>query len=245
MPRRLRPALAALVALTSVGASHRTPNFQVEAPTPEVARQVGAAAERHRKALAVLWLGKEMAPWAETCALQVDITLNGTAGSTTFDFANDRVCVRKIKVRGQLDRVLSSVLPHEIAHTIFAHQVRQPVPRWADEGAAVLAGDLIDHQRFDRQMRRLLQTGQEMSLRRLFACQDFPPYPEQILALYAQGYSVSRFLLEVGDRQTFLGFLARALREGWDNAVRVSYRYQSVDQLEVAWRAWVRKQVPQ
>jgi hypothetical protein len=193
----------------------------------------------------VFWLGKEMAPWREACVLQVEITLSSTGGSTTFDFANGGARVRRIDIRGPLDRVLNSILPHEIAHTVFAHHVRQPVPRWADEGAAVLAGGLADHQRFEKHMRRLLHTGQEMSLRRLFGCREFPPDAEQILALYAQGYSVSCFLLEVRDRRTFLAFLSHALRDGWDSAVRASYRYDNVEQLELAWRAWVRKKAAQ
>ena len=32
-------------------------------------------------------------------------------------------------------RILDSVLPHEITHTIFATHFGQPLPRWADEGA--------------------------------------------------------------------------------------------------------------
>ena len=40
-----------------------------------------------------------------------------------------------------MERMLHSVLPHEMTHTVFAHHFRYPVPRWADEGGSVLSED--------------------------------------------------------------------------------------------------------
>src|SRR4051812_39084013 len=96
MQRRCRPRSRPLALLVCVGAlgsagnaHHRTDNFHVTAPTAALAREVAAAAERHRKELAVLWLGAEMPRWAEPCAIAVDVTLGGAAGSTTFTFHAD------------------------------------------------------------------------------------------------------------------------------------------------------------
>src|SRR4051812_21910485 len=66
--RALRPALSrrvlagVLLALVPAlgGASYKTANFAVEAPTAEAARRVGDHAEACRKAIAVAWLGQEM-----------------------------------------------------------------------------------------------------------------------------------------------------------------------------------------
>ncbi len=51
-----------------------------------------------------------------------------------------------MNIEGPLDRLLSSVLPHEITHTVFAHYFRTPVPRWADEGGSVLSEDDLERQ---------------------------------------------------------------------------------------------------
>ena len=69
--RRLRrPALfTALAALCSVisgadlaqGAGYRTVNFTVDAPTPQLAKEIGDYAEQWRRELAIEWLGKLMA----------------------------------------------------------------------------------------------------------------------------------------------------------------------------------------
>ena len=47
----------------------------------------------------------------------------------------DEVFGWDMKIQGSEERVLDSVLPHEVTHTIFASHFRQPLPRWADEGA--------------------------------------------------------------------------------------------------------------
>jgi len=60
-------------------------------------------------------------------------------------------------------------------------------------------------------------------------------YPADMRCLYAQGHSVSRFLVAAKGRQTFLAFVSDGLRRGWDDAVREQYGYKDVDHLEKAW----------
>src|SRR5262249_40799605 len=93
-------------ALLSLGASHKTKNFRVEAPTPEVAKQIAKAAEKLRKELAVAWLGEELPSWKEPCPVIVILTADYPIGSTSFSFANGRVRSQKIEIHGPLDRLL-------------------------------------------------------------------------------------------------------------------------------------------
>src|SRR5437763_579802 len=109
---------------------HQTANFEVEAPTEEIARTIGEAAEKHRKQLAKAWLGKEMPAWPERCPIKVTITLSKGGGSTAFAFDNGQILSQDMKVHGTLERLVSNVVPHEVMHTILAHHFRQPVPRW-------------------------------------------------------------------------------------------------------------------
>ena len=55
--------LLPLLLLFGLGAKHVTPNFEVEAPTDEIAQKVGAAAEHSRRQLAIEWLGEELPNW--------------------------------------------------------------------------------------------------------------------------------------------------------------------------------------
>ena len=148
--RRATAILAVALAPMLAGASHRTANFTVEAPTPEVARQVADRAEVCRVAVARAWLGKDLPPWPVPCPVRVKITRGEAGGITNFGFAGGRVTDQEISVEGRLDRILASGLPHEVTHTVFAAYFGAPMPRWADEGASLLSEDGLEHRRHDR-----------------------------------------------------------------------------------------------
>ena len=105
----------------------------------------------------------------------------------------DAILSQDMHIEGSLDRLVASVLPHEVTHTVFAYHFRQPVPRWADEGGAVLSEDDPERNRHDQICRQILNTpGRKIPLRRLFSLQD---YPGDVMALYAEGFSVANFLV--------------------------------------------------
>jgi hypothetical protein len=158
--------------------------------------------------------------------------MNGSGGATQFAFDRGQVFGMNMHIEGSLDRLLASVLPHEVTHTVFAHTFRQPVPRWADEGGAVLSEDDIERGRHDQLVRQILNSGRAIPLRTLFNLKD---YPRDVMCLYAEGYSVSNFLVSQSSRPAFLQFIGQGMREGWDRAAQAHYRYRSVEELEQAW----------
>ena len=138
-----RPQLILMLAgvYCSLGATYETTNFEVHAPDARIARQVGRVAEKCRKEIALKWLGRKMPRWQKRCPLEVSIRLEGSGGATTFQFDHGEVLSQSMVVEGTLERILASVVPHEVTHTVLAHYFREPVPRWADEGAACLSED--------------------------------------------------------------------------------------------------------
>jgi hypothetical protein len=240
MASRRLLAFVLAAALSSMGAAYRTTNFVVEAPTPQIAQQIGVAAEQYRKLKASEWLGREMGNWREPCPLKVEVKMSGAGGATSFAFdpqGRAGVLGQKMHIEGSLDRLLASVLPHEVTHTVFAYYFGTPVPRWADEGGAVLSEDDIERNRHDQLVRQILNAGRAMPLRRLFGLKE---YPNDVMTLYAEGYSVTQYLVDRSNRQTFLAFIAAGMSQGWDNASRTYYRYSSVEELEQAWLAHLR-----
>ncbi|HEV2946051.1 MAG TPA: hypothetical protein VGX70_01665 [Gemmataceae bacterium] len=224
--------------LGSLGASYRTVNFQVEAPTPQIAQQVGLYAEKYRQQKALDWLGREMPPWPEPCPIHVTVNMGGAGGATSFAFDRGRVLGQHMNIEGSLDRLLASVLPHEVTHTVFAYYYRMPVPRWADEGGAVLSEDDVERNRHDMICRQILNAGRQIPLRRLFTLRD---YPGDVMCLYAEGFSVVNYLVNNSSRPIFLAFVAHGMNYGWDSAVQTYYRYQSVEELEQAWLGHLRQ----
>jgi hypothetical protein len=237
---KLRHLVFLAVIFPAMAARYQTTNFTVDAPNAQIAQQVGQYAEHYRKEKAVQWLGREMPQWPEPCPLKVTVTMNGSGGATSFAFDRGRILGQNMHIEGSLERLLASVLPHEVTHTVFAHHFRQPVPRWADEGGSVLSEDDIERTRHDSLVRQILNTpGRAIPLRRLFSLKE---YPSDVMCLYAQGYSVTNFLVQSSNRATFLNFVSSGMREGWDRAVQTHYRYQSVEQLEQAWLDHLRQQ---
>jgi hypothetical protein len=225
--------------ILSLGASYPTTNFVVEASSPEVAEKVGKWAEYYRKEKAVQWLGREMPNWPTPCPLKVKVAPSGASGATSFNFSNGGVW-QTMEIEGPLDRLIYSVLPHEVTHTVFAHFFGTPVPRWADEGGAVLSEDEVEKSRHDTMVRQILNAGGAIKLARLFALKDYPRDMRDVGALYAQGYSVSSFLVGLSNRQTFLNFIHMGMQQGWDHAARSYYHFNSVAELEQAWLSHLR-----
>ena len=240
MAKRRQLVLVVAGVFFSIGASYRSPNgnFLVEAPTPQIAQQVGHWAEHYRKEKAIQWLGREMPPWPEPCPLHVKITFGASGGATTFnfDFANGQVW-QTMQIEGSLDRLLQSVLPHEVTHTVFAYHFRCPVPRWADEGGAVLSEDDLERSHHNQLVRQILNARREIPLRRLFNLKE---YPNEVGALYAEGYSVADYLVRSKGPLTFLTFVAQGMRGDWDAAAQTHYGYQNIEQLEEAWKTYLR-----
>ena len=240
--RLLGIALLATV-FASMGAQYRTTNFVVNAPNMEIAQQVGQWAEYYRKAKAVEWLGYEMPNWQKPCPLTVTVSTEGPSGATSFVFnpgPQGGVLDMDMQIKGPLDRLLASVLPHEITHTVFAHYFRRAVPRWADEGGSVLSEDDTERDRHDKIVRGILNRSQQFRLRGLFTLKDYPPSGDKVMCMYAQGFSVSHYLVFISNRQTFLRFIAQGMQEGWDKATQTCFGMRSVEEMEEAWLKFLR-----
>ena len=238
MGSRFLFALVLTGTFTSLGASYRTPNFVVEAPTDEAAERVAQSAERLRKAEAKKWLGKELADWSELCPVEVVLSKR-VGGRADLKFVGGRV-EQTLRVEGTLPLILNNVLPHEMTHIIIANHFHCQVPRWADEGMAILAEDRLIQGRHESRLRKEeAKADGEVSLRRLFTRHEYPA-PETLDVFYAQSFGVTRFLVKASGRQEFLDFLSDGMNSGWDDAAQTHYGYRDLEAMEKAWRKDVR-----
>ncbi len=215
-------------------------NFDVTAPSPEIAKQVAGAAEEQRRILAVRWFGHSLPRWSARCPVHVRVGRHlGAGGSTKFRFEHGHVLGWKMTVQGSLERILDSVIPHEVNHTILACYFRRPVPRWADEGAATLIEHQSEQQRQIDLVQRLVHQGRRIPLRVLFDMKQYPRNSNQLMALYAEGYSLTEFLIQQEGYERFLHFLNDAHHRGWYKAFQSHYATRSVEDLERSWANWV------
>ena len=227
-------------------------NFIVFANSPQFAAQVSKAAEEHRSKLAVYWLGAELPAWSQRCPVHVASSPRlGAGGETRFSPIPSGVGNWMMQVQGTEERVLDSVLPHEITHTIFASHFalfnRTPpfdryLPRWADEGACTTVEHIEEKSKHQHFLQDFLRTGRGIAFNKMFSLKD---YPKDILPLYAQGHSVVQFLLDQGGPRKFVGFLEAGMRTGaWQVAMKDHYEYETIGELQTQWNRWLRDGSP-
>jgi hypothetical protein len=226
-----------------MGASYRTPNFIVEAPTPQAAEQIGAAAEKYRSELAVEWLGKPMPNWAQPCPIEAHVGPQlGAGGATSFVFEHGEVFGWRMTIQGSQERILDSVLPHEVTHTIFATHFRQPLPRWADEGACTTVEHSSERDKQTRMLIDFLHTNRGIAFSKMFAMRE---YPRDVMPLYSQGYSLARFLISQGGKRKYLNYIGDGMSdENWSRATKKHYGFDDLLALQNGWLAWVKQGSP-
>ena len=232
-------SLSFLLPLAAQAAGYRTANFTVAAPTPQLAKEIGDTAEHCRKALAIEWLGRELPNWTKPCPIKAQVAPHlGAGGATSFIFDNGEVFSWDMKIQGSRERVLDSVVPHEVTHTIFATHFRQPLPRWADEGACTTVEHHSEIAKQERMLIDFLKTYRGIPFDAMFAMTE---YPQDVLPLYAQGHSLARYMIGQRGKRAFMTFLTDGLQDGnWPRAVREHYEYEHLLALQNSWMDWIK-----
>lgn len=227
----------------SFGAGYKTPNFIVDAPTSAMAERIGTAAEKYRKQLAIEWLGQPLPDWAQACPIKAEVASHlGAGGETSFLFDRGEVYGWKMRVQGSETRVLDSVLPHEVTHTIFATHFRRPLPRWADEGACTTVEHTSEKTKQQNLLISFLRTNRGIAFSQMFAMRE---YPADVLPLYAQGYSLARFLIDQGGKRKFVNYVGEGMkRDQWASTTKKFYGFASLSALQESWLAWVKQGSP-
>jgi len=216
-------------------ADFRTQNFIVMAPTDDLARAVGEAAEAYRRDLSEHWLGRTLPPWPTPCPIRVIAGNLPAQGMTQYN----RSPVRdfQMEVVGSPERILDSVLPHEVTHTILATHFGRPLPRWADEGICTTVEHESEREKHEAKLREFLTSRRGIAMNKLFLLTE---YPSDVLPMYAQGYSVCQFLIAQRGPAQFVAFLGDYMQNpSWTDSIRRHYGYDSLAELQEQWLGWV------
>ena len=243
MEARLIRAAVVAASLLSLGAGYRTQNFVVTAPTAEFAQRVAQSAENFRRDLAVEWLGEELPPWGDPCPITVHVGPQlGAGGATSFTFIGGRPTGWTMTIQGSAERILDSVLPHEVTHTVFATHFGRPLPRWADEGACTTVEHVSERDKQHKLLYEFLTTGRGIAFNQMFAMREYPP---DVLPLYSQGYSLARFLIAQGGQRKFIEYVGDGMKwNNWTRATQQYYGFTSLSDLQTTWVGWVRRGCP-
>jgi hypothetical protein len=212
----------------------------------ETAEQVAEVGERTRSAMHRKWFGGTPEEWNPKC----DIFLHATAeeytqatgvpgnspGHSSIRTESGRVVGRRIDLHIDNPNMLIAVLPHEATHVVLAGQFGNfQVPRWADEGMAVLTEPRDKVERHLQNLGRCRDEQQLFTLRDLMQMNDYPE-PRRISAFYAESVSVVDFLSNQQGPQVFSQFVRDGLRSGYEAALQKHYGYHDFNDLQQRWR---------
>jgi hypothetical protein len=230
----------------------QTVNFTIKYSDRELAERVAKAAEEARETQIRRWSdpSKPIPVWTSKCEIHLYPNSETfgretgqrpeSAGFSAMSMSEGKVVARRINLRGDHPNVVRAVLPHEVTHVVLADLFPdKQIPRWADEGIAVLAEPAKE------QALRASDLDEPLAAGKLFAPHDLfrMDYPEnEAWALYyAQSVSMTRFLVEAGTPVQFIRFVRESQTTGAEAALRSVYKVSSFDELQKRWLAYARE----
>jgi len=214
--------------------------FVVSGGDELVNRVIQREAEHQARVLGEKWIGKPLPALIGNWKILVKIDMTKTTGATTFTFGTQPkrgVLSSETQLTGSLEQILRVQLPHEVAHCVLAAHFGRPLPRWIDEGIAILSEPAKDQADHDRKAREFANAGRLIQLKTLLPMTE---YPRDMAVLFTQGHSVARFL-HARDPKQLLPLIEASFADGWDKALTATYGFKDAAALEEAWLAWLKQ----
>jgi hypothetical protein len=211
---------------------------------------IGRTCESLRTELSKKWLGDLAAnsTWTARCYVVVHPSMasylrevgeagKSTLGSSLFKTERRRIVSRRIDIRGDVAEPLRAALPHELTHVVLADAFAgEELPRWADEGMAMLADPPDKLAGHARDLDAAVAEHKIFHLGTLLSQNEYPAADGRTV-FYGESISVASYLLSRRPAADFVRFLHLAAKSGYDASLRDMYGIQDLGQLERLWRS--------
>jgi tetratricopeptide (TPR) repeat protein len=227
-----------------------TANFRIiYHESRDLAEQAARVAELTRSSVIRKWFGEESTAWTPKCTIFLFPSASyysrqtgksaDSPGHSTFrsDPSNpERVLERRIDLHCDVADMLTHVLPHETTHAVLIGRFgRHVLPRWADEGMAILSEPREKVERYLKNLATLRSRHELFSVSELMSMNDYPD-ARLVTALYVQSVSMVDFLSsQKGGPQTFTRFVRDGLDRGFEAALQRHYSFRDFRELEERW----------
>lgn len=213
-----------------------TPYFRIfHNERPEQVEKVAAIAENTRRAMYRKWFGSEGTPWTPKCELILHPTGENYTRMTEvpasspghsrieLDRLGHRVVSRRMDLRCDISGMTDCVLPHETTHVVLAGNFgNHNVPRWADEGIAVLTEPAAKVDQHRRNLEKSRREGTLFGVLELMQLDNYPE-PRRISAFYAESVCLVEYMTGLKGPQEFTAFVRDGLRDGYEVSLRKHY----------------------
>jgi len=226
-----------------------TDNFQICSDGSEsCARHLARHAEALRTELTLKWFGKAspeaLAPKCQIVLHSSRASYTGavgrgstrTVGSSLVDIKPGRIRSRRIDLLGGQTEFLTAALPHELTHVVLKERFpATQLPRWADEGMAMLADTEAKQNRHRNDLRNALKHRTIFNLAALVTMEEYPR-SDRWGTFYGQSVSLTKFLVMQRTPEQFVRFIVRSTAKGYDAALQECYGIAGVGELDRKWR---------
>lgn len=222
------------------------PNFRVfHKQKVEFAEKAIQAAERARISAERRWFGAVDDDWSPRCEIYLHETSEdfsqatgapaNVPGYTTTYAEDNRVISRRIDLCCKDPNLLKAVLPHETTHAVLAGRFgRYQIPRWANEGMAVLEEPKEKIEKHLERLARYRKAGELFPAEELLRLSEYPE--KRVLGVfYAESVSLVDFLTKERGPKVFYRFMRDGLTEGYTKAFRRNYGWD-ISELDDRWR---------
>jgi hypothetical protein len=155
--------------------------------------------------------------------------------SIGLDKVGGRLASRRIDFPYGSPALITDVLPHEATHVVLGGNFgKHEVPRWADEGIAVLSETESRIAAHRVNLAKVMREGRLMKVRDVMMMKNYPQ-PSQIIAFYAQSTSLVDYLCRLAGPATFTQFVRDGLEAGYEAALQKHYNIHDFNELEERW----------
>lgn len=202
--------------------------------TRDEAVAVSRACEQCREELQAQWMpSRKTHTWQHKCTCVIhrtpesyDEALGNSDGASwgraVVTRGRDSIAARRIDLCAPTPARLCENLAHEIAHMVLAdHFPATHVPRWLDEGAAVLAEP---HEKSAQRRTMEVESNPRLAFRagEILMAEEYPTGPARH-AFYNECHQLVAILLQRGDAPRLLAFAAEFAAGAEDAALRKHY----------------------
>jgi len=212
-----------------------------------IVEKIAETAEETRDRLQKKWFGDVGTDWDGKCSIYLHPDRDNYAAKTkmkntlghmrTLDWGG--VFLRSIHVPCKQANLVEDVLPHEVSHSVMAVRFQGKLPRWADEGMAMLAESPASVAECVGRLPGYRKNDGLFALEVLTQTEE--PEHFNTMEYYAQSTSLVQFLSTRKDPQTFTQFLRTCASKGPAVALGRHYGMDGFGELERQWQAFAFK----
>lgn len=218
-----------------------------------VAERLAPLCEQTRRSLQERWLADTAkADWTPKCDLflypsggefqRLTRFPMETWGFADLEIGDGKVWLRRLHVRADDAHRLDKLLVHELTHVVLAdHFAKHQIPRWADEGIAVLSEPAARRNEIRHWLKQETSQGRAFTLKELMSQRHVPRDKRLGDLFYAQSSALVEFLLTERklSESALLRFVSESESRGLNAAMSRWFSEVTMAELESEWRQWM------